>query len=325
MQAHATRKLAVVLHADVVGSTELVRRNETIAHDRILDTFERLSGTVNAYGGIVHELRGDALLAEFNRASDAVSAALAFQAANAEHNASLEDEIRPEVRVGVSLGEVVVSDGTLTGPDVVLAQRLEQLARPGGVCISQATYQSIPERLPFDYEDLGERPAKGFDKPVRAYAVVARAGETIPEAEPAATISEARPALPNPVWAFVGVVFLLLIVVGALWTRPWAPRWVLPDKPSIVVLPFTSMSEESEEEHLADGMTDDLITDLSRISGLFVIARNTSFTYKGRAVNVPEMAEELGVRYVLEGSVRRTGGGIRINAQLIDATTGGHL
>lgn len=325
MQAHPTRKLTVILHADVVGSTELVRRNETIAHDRILGTFGRFSGTINSYGGIVHELRGDALLAEFSRASDAVSAALMFQAANAEHNAALDDDIRPEVRVGVSLGEVVISDGTLTGPDVVLAQRIEQLALPGGVCISQSVYQSIPERLPFDYEDLGEQPAKGFDRAVRAYSIALRSGETIPEAEPAAAIGETLPARRKHPWAVVGIAVLASIAAGVLWFKPWAPQWESHDKPSIVVLPFTSMGNESGEESFADGMTDDLITDLSRISGLFVIARHTSFTYKDQPVNVPNMAEELGVRYVLEGSVRRTGGKIRINAQLIDAATGGHL
>lgn len=325
MEGHPARKFAVILHADVVGSTELVRRNETIAHDRIQDTFRRLSEAIQSYGGIVHELRGDALLAEFNRPSDAVSAALAFQSENVAHNAALDDDIRPEIRVGVSLGEVVIADGTLTGPDVVLAQRLEQLALPGGVCISQAAYQSIPERLPFDCEDLGEQPVKGFDKAVRAYSIVLRTGKTIPEAEPAARTGETRPARQKNAWAVGGIVVLLLVIVGVLWIKPWAPQWELPDKPSIVVLPFTSMSDESEEGHFADGMTDDLITDLSRISGLFVIARHTSFTYKGKPVNVPEMAKELGVRYVLEGSVRRAGGTVRINAQLIDATTGGHL
>jgi len=325
VEGHPARKFAVILHADVVGSTELVRRNETIAHDRIQDTFRRLSEAIQSYGGIVHELRGDALLAEFSRPSDAVSAALAFQSENVDHNAALDDDIRPEIRVGVSLGEVVIADGTLTGPDVVLAQRLEQLAPPGGVCISQAAYQSIPERLPFDCEDLGEQPVKGFDKAVRAYSIVLRTGETIPEAEPAARTSKPRSARRKHAWAVGGIVVLLLVVVGVLWIKPWAPQWELPDKPSIVVLPFTSMSDESEEGHFADGMTDDLITDLSRISGLFVIARHTSFTYKGKPVKVPEMAKELGVRYVLEGSVRRAGGTTRINAQLIDATTGGHL
>ena len=324
-ETHLARKLAVILHADVVGSTELVRRNETIAHDRIQNCFTRLSDIVQAYGGVVHELRGDALLTEFSRTSDAVSAGLAFQAANIEHSAALDDDIQPEVRIGITLGEVVIADGTLTGPDVVLAQRLEQLAPPGGVCISQAAHQSTPERLPFDYEDLGEQKLKGFDKAVRAYSIVLRPGEAIPAPEPSKLTGETPSIQRKHVWAVSSVVALLLAVAGLLWFKPWAPKWELPDKPSIVVLPFTNMSDESEEEHFADGMTDDLITDLSRISGLFVIARNTSFTYKGAPVNIPEMAEELGVRYVLEGSVRRTGGKLRINAQLIDAATGGHL
>ena len=159
----SARKLAVIFHADVVDSTDLVHRHEQLAHDRIQDAFHRFSEVINRYGGVAHEIRGDALLAEYDRASDAVSAALAFQTANTEHNKALDDDIRPEVRIGISLGEVVIADGTLTGPDVVLAQRLEQLAEPGGVCISVEVQHALPGRLPYDYVDLGEQEVKGFD------------------------------------------------------------------------------------------------------------------------------------------------------------------
>ena len=158
-------KLAVILHADVVGSTALVQRDERIAHDRIQDAFRRFSETIESYGGIAHEIRGDALLAEFNRASDAVSAALAFQTANNEHNTTLDDEIRPEIRVGISLGEVVIADGTLTGPDVVLAQRLEQLAERGGVCISWRCSTRFPDDYPSNTPIWMIRKSKGSTNP----------------------------------------------------------------------------------------------------------------------------------------------------------------
>ena len=321
---HLSRKLAIILHADVVGSTALVHRNEIIAHDRIQGAFHLLSETIQAYGGIAHELRGDALLAEFQRASDAVSAALAFQAANTKHNAALGDDIRPEVRIGISLGEVVIADNTLTGPDVVLAQRLEQLAAPRGVCISQAAYQSVPRRLPFDYDDLGEQTVKGFDEPVRAYSVVMRADEAIPEAEPLPT-TEAPATSHKHQWVVGGVVASLLVIGGVLaWLQPWVPHEE-SDKPSIAVLPFQTLSGDPSQDYFGDGITNDIITDLSKFSNLLVIASNSVFTYKGKPVNVKDVGRELGVRYVLEGTIQKSANRVRINAQLIDATTNHHI
>jgi TolB-like protein/class 3 adenylate cyclase len=330
-----TAKLAVILHADVVGSTALVQRDERIAHDRIQDAFQRFSQTIERYGGVPHEIRGDALLAECNRASDAVSAALAFQAANTEHNNTLHDEIRPEVRIGISLGEVVVADGTLTGPDVVLAQRLEQLAEPGGVCISVEVQHALPGRLPFEFGNLGDQEVKGFDEPVRAYAVTLKSGENIPAPAPPAHVEKPSQGVSRQ-FATAGIIAVSLVVAGVVaWWRPWAPDvepasvermvYPLPDKPSIAVLPFSNMSDDAQQEYFVDGMTEDLITDISKLSGLFVIARNSVFKYKGQSIEVAQVAEELGVRYVLDGSVRRSGDEVRINVQLIDATTGGHL
>ena len=328
-----TRKLAVILHADVVGSTTLVHRNETIAHQRIQDAFHRFSTTIDLYGGVAHELRGDALVAEFDRASDAVAASLAFQTDNTHFNSTLEDDIRPHLRIGIAMGEVVIADNTVTGDGVVLAQRLEQLAESGGVCIQDATYQTIPRRLPFEYEDQGQQELKGFEDPVGVYAVALTSGAPIPSPEPRSTAADARPA-----WrTMAGTIAAVLIVVAGwlVWWQPWVLRvepasvermaFSLPDKPSIAVLPFTNMSGDSEQEYFVDGITEDLITDLSKLSGLFVIARNSTFTYKNKSAKVRQVAEELGVRYVLEGSVRRAGDQVRINAQLIDATTGGHL
>jgi len=158
-----SRKLAVIVHADVAGSTALVQRDETLAHQRINAAFQRFSSIVQEYNGTVHEIRGDALVAEFARALDAVCAALRFQQFNIEHNAKFDDDIVPVVRVGIALGEEVFANATVTGPGVVLAQRVEQLAEPGGVCVTSAIHEAIPQRLPFDQESLGEQAVKGFD------------------------------------------------------------------------------------------------------------------------------------------------------------------
>lgn len=175
-----SRKLVVILHADVVDSTALVQMHESLAHERIQHVFKRLSRVINDFAGATHELRGDALVAEFARASDAVCAAIAFQQANTEHNSHFDDEIKPVLRIGIAMGEVVIADSTLTGAGVVIAQRLEQLAESGGICIQGAIYETVPRRMPFEYESLGERQLKGFVEPVRAFAVKLRDGELVP-------------------------------------------------------------------------------------------------------------------------------------------------
>jgi TolB-like protein/class 3 adenylate cyclase len=291
-----SRKLAVILHADVVGSTALVQRNETLAHERIQAAFHQFAGTIATYGGIAHELRGDALVAEFERASDAVAAALAFQAQNAALNATLVDDIRPELRIGISLGEVVIADGTITGAGVVLAQRLEQLAEAGGIVVQGAVSETVPTRMPYDFESLGEQLLKGFDQPVRAFAARLQQGAALQPGE----VNETAPI-----------------------TEPVDDTG--SGKPSIAVLPFANMSNDPEQEYFADGISEDIITALSQIKQWLVIARNSSFVYKGRHVDIREIARELGVRYVLEGSVRKAGNRLRITGQLIEAETGTHL
>ncbi len=321
-------KLAVILHADVAGSTGLVQQDEQIAHERIQHTFHRFSDTITKYQGRVRELRGDALLAEFERASSAVSAALAFQADQSDYVASLSDPIQPVIRVGVAMGEVVIADDTITGEGVVLAQRLEQLATPGGVVIQAAAVETIPGRFPFEYVDLGAHAFKGFSKSFHAYSVFLKSNEVVPT--PERTDHRLRNIL-------VAVATIAAVTAGivAIWFKPWEVRdesasveqtpFTLPDKPSIAVLPFTNMGGVSEDQYFADGMTDDLITDLSKISSLLVIARNTVFTYKDKAVDIKKVGKELSVSHVLEGSVRRLGDNMRINAQLIDATSGHHV
>ena len=301
MEKGLSRKLAVLLHADVVGSTALVQVNETLAHQRIQDTFRRFSETITSHGGTATEIRGDALVAEFSRASDAVSAAIAFQAQNIERNASLNDDIRPEIRVGISLGEVVIADGTVTGAGIVLAQRLEQLAKPNGVVVQGAVSEAVPTRLPFEFESLGEQSLKGFETPTRAFGVKLRHGESVPSPEPL-TVSTPESVLTHD--------------------EGGQPSLDVPEEPSIAVLPFTNMSGDTDQEFFADGLTEDIITGLSSVRGLMVIARGSTFVYKGHNVDVKSVARELGVRFILEGSVRRSADRCRVNVELVEAEIG---
>ena len=287
------RKLAVLLHADIVGSTLLVRNNETLAHGCIQDTFQRFSEVISNHGGTAHEIRGDALVAEFSRASDAVSAALEFQFVNIAHNEEITGEIRPVLRIGVAMGEVVVADNTVTGEGIVLAQRLEQLAEPGGVCVQAAAYETMPKRLPFDYENLGEKELKGFSEPVRVYAVTQNFQTT--QSESNVPIQHETVALE------------------------------IPDKPSIAVLPFTNLSGESEQEYFADGIVEGITAALSRIKTFFVIARTSAFIFRDKAVSFKEVRKILGVRYFLEGSVQKAVDSVRITVQLIETATGAHV
>ena len=222
MEDHLPRKLAVILHADVVGSTLLVQQNETLAHERIQSTFHRFSETIKSYEGIAHELRGDALVAEFERASDAVAAALACQVENKQFNQTLDDDIRPQMRIGISLGEVVIADNTITGAGVVLAQRLEQLAESGGVCIQGAAYETVPQRLPFEFKSLGEQEVKGFEEPVRVYAVTQKAGAEVHAPEPThAAVKASRKRANYSRLTFGAMGLLATIGVLLAWWQPW--------------------------------------------------------------------------------------------------------
>ena len=326
-------KLAVILHADVAGSTALVQQNEQLAHGRIQETFKRFSGCIEKYLGKVIELRGDALLAEFNRPSDAVCAAVSFQADQAYHNSRIKDDLVPKVRVGIAMGEVIVDDNTVTGAGVVLAQRVEQQAVPGGLCITEALHEALPKRMPFDLENLGEQVLKGFDDPVCVYRVELKPGESIPPPQESSLLD----ASPKSRKLMVTVIAITLIMAGvtAYWFKSRVPqvepavieRMVppLPDKPSIAVLPFTNMSGDPDQEYFSDGMTEDLITDLSKVSGLTVIARSSTFSYKGLSRDISTIAKELNARYVVEGSVRKVGDKVRINVQLIDTANAVHL
>jgi len=329
MERHRPYKLAVILHADVVDSTALVQRNETLAHEVIQRAFGELSDAVRSYGGMTREIRGDALVAEFARASDAVCAALHYQESHRKRDTQSNDEDVPTVRIGIALGEGISADGIVTGPGVVLAQRVEQLAPPGGVCVTAAIHEALPRRLPFLQQSLGEQTLKGFDEPVRVYRIGLEPGQLVPPAEGGHRLPAvaARRGLVAAAWV-AGVV---LVVGAVLWWGPWAARWGevpaqpkasgVAARPSIVVLPFENLSGDPQQERFADGMTEDLITDLSGIAGVLVIASNTSFSYKGRQVSAKQVQTDLDVDYVLDGSVRRDGSALRVNAQLVDART----
>ncbi len=291
MAERPSRKLAVLLHADVVSSTALVQLDESLAHERIRDAFQRFADIIVTHGGIAHEIRGDALVAEFSRASDAVSAALEFQAANTTHNQQIPDKVVPLVRVGIAMGEVVIADNTVTGEGIVLAQRLEQLAESGGVCVQSAAYETMPKRLPFSYTNLGEKVLKGFSEPVKVYAVHVMDNVEVPD-ERCQEMSTTQDGS--------------------------------SDKPSIAVLPFTNMSGDPDQQFFADGIAEDVITALSRFHDLLVIARNSSFKYREQSVDVRQVGHDLNVLYVLEGSVRIAGKRARITAQLVEAESGNH-
>ena len=295
-----SRKLAVILHADIVESTKLVQQNETLAHECILSAFRRFSETIKSYGGKAHEIRGDALVAEFERASDAVAAALAFQASNAECNATINDDIKPWMRIGIGMGEVVIADDTITGTGVVLAQRLEQLAKSGGVCIQGAVYETVPQRLPFEYTNLGEQQVKGFEEPIRTFAVTLKFGENIPAPEsPVSGVAEAVEQLPHI-----------------------APD---SDKPRILIMPFVDASVDGGQDYFTRAITDNIITMLTSFKELFVFANNTSMAMHGVTGGTEGACEQLNARYVVEGSVQKTQDRVRITARLIDAQQGQHL
>ncbi len=287
---HLSRKLAVILHADVVGSTSLVQQNEMLAHQRIQTAFHQFSETISSYGGITHELRGDALVAEFNRASDAVPAAFAFQALNEEVNNALLDDVRPQLRIGISLGEVVIADNTITGAGVVLAQRLEQLATPGGVVTQGSVSETLPDRMPFEFESLGEQMLKGFEQPVRAFVARLQPGKELPAPEVTATPQSAGPVSPQ-----------------------------VPDNPSIAVLPFQNLSGDPEQHYFSEGMTTNICSQLSRIRSLKVkLGANFDLSKTPPA----EIADELGVSYVLRGSVQKEVDRVKVFVELTDCKSG---
>ncbi|ANT49394.1 tetratricopeptide repeat protein [Mesorhizobium amorphae] len=324
------RKLAAILATDVVGYSRLMEADEADTLARLKSTRENLiDPKIAAHNGRIVKLMGDGTLVEFPSVVDAVACAVEIQRTMAECNAELPKEKQLEFRIGINLGDIIIEGADIYGDGVNVAARLEGLAPPGGVLISGTAFDQVEMKLDYGFEFLGEQRVKNIEKPVRLYRVDPRTP----------VISGSRKPDGTRRWIAVAATVLILIVAGlVLWQRfgddlvrpgdvasQSKMALPLPDKPSVAVLPFTNMSTEAGQEHFADGMTDDLITDLSKVPGLFVIARNSTFVYRGKPVKISQVAEELGVRYVLEGSVRRAGEQVRVNAQLIDALTGGHV
>jgi adenylate cyclase len=327
------RKLAAIFYADVVGYSRLSGQDEEGTHRILRAYLDLVTTSIETYNGSVVNFAGDAVLADFATVSDALACAVTVQQELEDRNAGVPEARKVRFRIGVNLGEIIVDRDDIYGEGVNVAARLESLAEPGGVCVSGAVFDTIGQKLPLDYRFLGEQTVKNIAKPMRAYHARIRTGTVLPSPAPAAAGRE----LPRRRLAAIAALIALLVAAGAAltWLKPWEPgqepasaglKAVPPaDTPSIVVLPFANLSDDPEEEYFADGMTDDLITDLSKLSGLFVISRHSAFTYKDKPIKPRQVAEELGVRYLVEGSIRRAGGRVRVNAQLIDAATGGHL
>lgn len=330
MGASAKRRLAAILASDMVGYSRLMEADEHSTMARLkAHRLEVIEPSIAANEGWIVKTTGDGMLVEFASVVDAVNCAAAIQRAISEHEQDVGEDHRIQYRIGINLGDIIIEGDDIFGDGVNIAARLETMADPGGIVISGTAFDHLKRKVDVGYEYLGEKQVKNIAEPVRAYRVL-----TEPSA--AGTLVGAK-HLRRRYWQVgaVGVISLAVAGGGLAWIQPWAPEfqpasvermaYPLPDRPSIAVLPFATLSDDMGQDYFADGMTEDLITDLSKISALFVIARNSSFAYKGQPVEIRRIAEELGVRYVLEGSVRRAGDQIRINAQLIDATTGGHL
>jgi TolB-like protein/class 3 adenylate cyclase len=294
-----TRRLAAILAADVAGYSRLMGADEEGTLERLKALRRELLDTkIAEHRGRLVKTTGDGLLVEFASVVDAVRCAVEVQQGMPGRNTDVGADSRIELRIGINLGDVIVEGDDLYGDGVNIAARIEALADAGGVFVSNTVHDHVRDRLPFVFEDLGEQQVKNIARPVRVYRV-----------RPESPLPSSPARSPDQVRGGEGRVGVL----------------PLPDKPSIAVLPFANMSGDPEQEYFADGMVEEIITALSRIRWLFVIARNSSFTYKGQAVDVKQVGRELGVRYVLEGSVRKAGGRVRITAQLIDAQSGTHL
>ena len=329
------RKLAAILSADVAGYSRLMAEDETLTVKTIATYREVMASLIKQHRGRVVDSPGDNLLAEFSSVVDAVQCAVAVQKEIQTRNAELPENRRMEFRIGINLGDIIDEDDRIYGDGVNIAARLEALADPGGICVSKTAFDQIETKLPLGYEYLGEQSVKNIPKPVGTYRVLMEPRVTVSrklDKVKALTLRRRRVVISGIVMLFVVCIAL---AVWNFYFRPFTSSERLPPEltpeselskiPSIAVLPFDNLSDEPNQEYFTDGMTDDLITGLSKLKGLLVVARNSTFTYKGKSVKVQQVADELGVRYVVEGSVRRAGEQVRINVQLIDAATGHHI
>jgi len=328
------RKLTAILSADVKGYSRLMGADEEGTLRTLTAYREVMAALIQQHHGRVVNAPGDALLAEFESVVDAVKSAVEIQQELAKRNAGLPTDRRMEYRIGINLGDIMVEGEAIYGDGINIAARMESLADGGGICISGTAFDQVENKLSLGYEYLGEQTVKNIAKPIRVYRVLM-------EPEAVGKVIGEKKAKPRQ-WqrAIFSLVVVLIVVVAVIaiyhfYFRP-TPRPIevasrekmafpLPDKPSIAVLPFVNISGDPQQEFFSDGLTEDLITALSKVPHLFVISRQSTFTYKGKPVKVKQVSEELGVRYVLEGSVRKAGDKVRVTGQLIDALTGHHL
>ena len=327
------RKLTAILSADVEGYSRLMGDNEEATVRTLTSYREVLTTLIQQHNGKVLDSPGDNLLAEFVSVVDAVQCAVAVQKEISSRNIELPENRKMQFRIGINLGDVIQEEERIYGDGVNIAARLEGLAEPGGICISKTAFDQIETKLPYGYEYLGDQTVKNIAKPVGAYRVLMERRITV--------AGEKEKAKLVPFWrkkAILagGVALVVVIIVAVIWNFYFRPpamevasvekmAFPLPDKPSIAVLPFNNLSSDPAQDYIADGISENIISDLSKISEMLVIASSSTFTYKGKPVKVQQVSEELGVRYVLEGSTQKSGNRLRITAQLIDATTGHHL
>jgi adenylate cyclase len=327
------RKLTTMFSADVAGYSRLMAEDEAATVNTLKAYRKIMTELIKQHRGRVVDSPGDNVLAEFTSVVDGVQCAVAVQKELQARNADLPEDRRMEFRIGINLGDVIEEGDRIYGDGLNIAARLEALADPGGICISKTAFDHIETKLPLGYEYLGEQSVKNIPKPVGAYRVLM---------EPRVTVAEGiEKEKPVPVWRrkaiFAGGIAVIVAAIAvAIWNfylrpAPIGPAPVekmelpLPEEPSIAVLPFVNMSGDPEQEYLSDGITEAIIMALSKVEKLFVIARNSTFTYKNKPVKVQQVAQDLGVQYVLEGSVQKSADRIRITAQLIDARKGHHL
>jgi adenylate cyclase len=326
------RKITAILSADVEGYSLLMAEDEETTVRTITAYREVITTLIQQHRGKVVDSPGDNLLAEFASVVDAVQCAVAVQKEISARNTELPENRKMQFRIGINLGDVIEEGDRIYGDGVNIAARLEGLADPGGICISKTAFDHIESKLPYGYDFIGDQTVKNIPKPVGAYRVLMDPRVTVK-----GKLEEEKPTPVKRMPIIVGIVVVLLFAVAVgIWQfhmrRPSVEvasvekmAYQLPDKPSIAVLPFNNLSGDPEQEYFSDGLTDEIIAALSSVPKLFVIARNSTFTYKGKPIKVQQVSEDLGVRYVLEGSVKKARDKIRITAQLIDAIKGHHL
>jgi adenylate cyclase len=337
----STRRLAAILAADVAGYSRLMGADEEGTHERLKAHLGQLvDPKIKEHRGRIVKNTGDGMLAEFSSVVDAVRCAAEVQRGMIDREPMVSDERRIRFRIGINLGDVIAEDGDIFGDGVNVAARLEALAEPGGICVSGTVRDQVRDKLPYALDDMGEQSVKNIARPVRVYALRPEAVADLPARSVRFEASRRRPTVLFAIAAAAAAALVVAVIAWWVWpgarssptaTVAGAPAGMSIAQPlvaprlSIVVLPFINLSDDKEQQYFADGITEDLTTDLSRIAHSLVISRNSAFTYKDKPVNAKQIGRELGVRYVLEGSVQRSGKQVRVNAQLIDAETDTHV